>query len=170
MRLVDGPHELDWKISRLQFEAYLGDEEPPDELVRSVRCIVLRGGEVLVLRNSDGLYHVVPGGRREPGEAQLDTLRRELVEETGWTIDEPRRLGYFKMRFLNEPTSATHFYPEFFQTVFVAQAIDRDCDPMDEYELECAFRPVSEALAMKLEPGNAAMLEAALAALRAERS
>jgi GNAT superfamily N-acetyltransferase len=157
--------EADWGPNRIRVRAYLGAYDVPDELVRSVRCTVLRGGEVLLLRNRNGLRHVVPGGRREPGEAQLAALERELLEETGWTVRAPRLFGLLRITFLNERPDAAPFYPEFAQQVYVGAAAEHRPDACagEEYEVECVFRPVSEALALTLEPGNAALLRAATA-------
>jgi len=35
----------------------------------------------------------IPAGKREPGEPELDTARRELLEETGYAAQEWTRLG-----------------------------------------------------------------------------
>ncbi|MEO8084503.1 MAG: NUDIX domain-containing protein, partial [Ardenticatenales bacterium] len=54
--------------------------------VSSVRAIVLAGDNVLVVTNEHQM-HIVPGGRPKQGETHDDALRRELLEETGWTIE-----------------------------------------------------------------------------------
>src|SRR5262245_20846232 len=164
---VEAAHdvEADWGPSRIRVRTYVGAYDVPDGLVRSVRCVVLRGGEVLVLRNRHGLRHVVPGGRRESGEAQLAALERELLEETGWTVREPPLLGLLRITFLNERPDAASFYPEFVQQVFIGVAAEHRPDACagEEYEVACAFRPVPEALALTLEPGNETLLRAATA-------
>lgn len=38
----------------------------------------------------------LPGGGIDPGEAPLRALYREVLEETGWRIARPQRLGAFK--------------------------------------------------------------------------
>ncbi|MBF9031299.1 NUDIX domain-containing protein [Rhodobacterales bacterium HKCCE3408] len=37
----------------------------------------------------------LPGGGIDPGEAPIRALHREVMEETGWRIAGPRRLGMF---------------------------------------------------------------------------
>ncbi len=38
----------------------------------------------------------LPGGGIDPGESPLSALHREVMEETGWTIATPKRLGAFR--------------------------------------------------------------------------
>lgn len=38
----------------------------------------------------------LPGGGIDSGESPIQTLHREVYEETGWSICNPRRLGVFR--------------------------------------------------------------------------
>jgi 8-oxo-dGTP pyrophosphatase MutT (NUDIX family) len=55
--------------------------------------VLIQDGQVLLVRAPQAFLGVVgfPGGGIEPGEAPLDALRREFVEETGVVV-EPTRL------------------------------------------------------------------------------
>lgn len=44
----------------------------------------------------------LPGGGIDPGESPLQALHREVLEETGWRIAYPRRIGAFR-RFVYMP-------------------------------------------------------------------
>ncbi len=55
----------------------------------SAKALVSRGGSLLVTVNRDGqgLFHLLPGGGQRLGETLVDTVRREVLEETGWIVE-----------------------------------------------------------------------------------
>jgi isoleucyl-tRNA synthetase len=65
--------------------------------------IVLRNpkGEVLILEMEDGTYSF-PGGKTEPGETALDTIVRELAEETGIVLAAAPEVYYGSYTFFNK--------------------------------------------------------------------
>lgn len=134
---------------------YVTAEPPPEELVTSVRAVVLCGERVLVCRNP-GAVHALPGGRREPDETFEETLRREVLEETGYAIERPRRLGVAHL----QPKGR----PDFLWAVYVAENDGRQVAvPDDEYEEDPRFVPTAEALALVDLPSRI-YLDAALTA------
>src|ERR1700733_13242061 len=77
----------------LSVTSYLSQELPPLELVTSVRAVVIQKDQVLVIQDPIS-YHLLPGGRREADENLLQTLQRELQEETGWSLSDIKLIGF----------------------------------------------------------------------------
>jgi 8-oxo-dGTP pyrophosphatase MutT (NUDIX family) len=110
----------------LLLRSYVGATELPDELITSIRVIVLVGNDVVVCTNADGASHAWPGGRREPRESHAETACREVREETGWILDaetiEP--LGFLHV--FNEGDALPPYpYPDVLQLVVTARAVER---------------------------------------------
>ena len=60
-------------------------------------AILIRGQSVLLTHQDAPVPEFqLPGGGIDPGESTLEALHREVFEETGWRIAEPRRLGAFR--------------------------------------------------------------------------
>ena len=157
-----------WGDSQLEIRYYLGDRPPPLSLVTSVRAVLFRDRSVMVVQDHIETYHVMPGGRREPGETIDATLRREIMEETGWTVASHHPLGFAHFRHLTpRPVDYPYPYPDFAQLLFVAEAGEQVAEATrDQYELAAAFRPIDEALGL-LAGEQAALLESALRAREA---
>jgi len=62
-----------------------------------VYAVITDGSQLLVTHQSLPVSEIqLPGGGIDPGENTLPALHREVMEETGWGIAEPRRLGAFR--------------------------------------------------------------------------
>jgi 8-oxo-dGTP pyrophosphatase MutT (NUDIX family) len=163
--LRPGPEEIyEWPGGvRLRTVCYLGDELPPPELVTSVRGIVLRENQVLVVRDPESM-HILPGGRRNAGETLEETLRREVLEETGWQLATPQLLGIIWLRHLTpRPPDHPYPYPDFLQLVYCAQATHYlpECREIGGYEVGSSFYPLAELASLPLSEGQRFFLRAA---------
>ena len=58
-------------------------------------CLVRRGDEILLQNRvkKDWRGYALPGGHVEPGESIVDSVIREMKEETGLTVLDPRLCG-----------------------------------------------------------------------------
>lgn len=154
-----------WGDLRLQVTTYLTGQEPALDAVTSVRAIVLCGAEVVVVRDPTR-EHILPGGRREPGEALEQTLRREVLEETGWEIGPPRLLGVLHFHHLTaRPAGYAYPYPDFLQLIYVAAGVR--CRPEAQqaggYEVGSELRPVEAVRGLALTASERVLLAAAVA-------
>jgi mutator protein MutT len=79
-----------------------------DEPVVVVAAVIERGGWVLITQRPETSGHAgkweFPGGKREPGERDVQALRRELREELGIEVAAPRMIwredaGPLRLRF-----------------------------------------------------------------------
>jgi 8-oxo-dGTP pyrophosphatase MutT (NUDIX family) len=147
-----------------QVSGYLTANMPPLEYVTSVRAIVTQGAHTLVITSPDR-EHILPGGRREPGESLTETLRREALEETGWSLTSLRLLGFKHFHHLmSKPDGYVYPYPDFLQVVYtaIAEVYHPDQRIMDDYELDARFLPLAEVRALPLPPVQRMFLDAAV--------
>ena len=163
---LQADEQAEWPPVRLRVRTYLTTMLPPLDLVTSVRALVWQGDQVLVVRDPVSV-HILPGGRREPGETLLQTLEREVLEETGWTIREPHLVGLAHFQHLTpQPANYRYPYPDFLHLIYVAAAERYDARQreVDGYELEAGFQPLAMVAALPISQGERALLRAAFEA------
>ncbi len=62
-----------------------------------IYAILIRGSSILLTHQEEPEPEFqLPGGGIDPGEHPIPALHREVMEETGWRIDAPKRLGAFR--------------------------------------------------------------------------
>jgi ADP-ribose pyrophosphatase YjhB (NUDIX family) len=153
-----------WGQHHLRQHTYLCPQLPPLTYITSVRAIILRDDHVLVVRDPESV-HILPGGRCEPGETLEQTLHRELLEETGWTLTQTTLLGFKHFHHLAPAAPNYPYpYPDFIQVVFAARACEfrPEAKEIGGYELEATFRPAAEVANLPLSNGEHRFLTAAL--------
>jgi 8-oxo-dGTP pyrophosphatase MutT (NUDIX family) len=164
----DAMEQWHWPTIGQDFDvkAYLTTIEPPPELVVSVRAIARRGDRLFVFE-SEGGTHVLPGGRREPGESPDAALVREIREETGCAIaGTRRRLGLLHLHNLSPQRHDPRYkypYPDTLQWVFLVE-VTGDALPSDDPFVDNGrFVSIEEARRLVSSAVERLFLEAALA-------
>ena len=74
------------------------DENAPRFHRPSVRAIIINNGKLAMVHSLKYDYYKFPGGGAESGESHIDTLIREVSEETGLTVipDSISEYGYVR--------------------------------------------------------------------------
>jgi len=150
---------------QLRVRAYVTDTLPEQELVTTVRAVVWKDSELLVIRDASGYVHITPGGRREPQESLEATLRREVAEETGWSIRNIGLLGLLHFHHVTpKPEGYRYPYPDFLQLVYMADADGYQAASRKQggYEVEAEFRKLGEAQRLGLPATQMLFLTAGL--------
>lgn len=86
-------------------------------------------GDVLVTHQAHPWpEYQLPGGGIDAGESPTSALHREVIEETGWTISRPRRVGAFR-RFTFMPEY--EIWAEKLCTIYIAHPVRQIADPTE---------------------------------------
>lgn len=145
----------------------MGERVRPGQRYRhrnGVYVIALTGRSVLLTLQESPVPEIqLPGGGIDPGEPPLRALHREVMEETGWSIAAPRRLGAYR-RFSYMPEY--RLWAEKVCVVYLARAVRRRAAPAEAGH-HAVIMPVPAAQQLVASPGDAAFL-ARFAGFRAQ--
>ena len=125
--------------------------------------VILQRGADLLLTVQDGtrLEHPelqLPGGGIDAGEHVIPALHREVMEETGWRMARPTRLGAFK-RFVFMPEY--DIWAEKICTIYWSQPTLRLSEPLEAAHA-AVWVPMDEAPALLSNQGDAAFVASLL--------
>ena len=127
-----------------------------------VYAILPKAGKLLLTTQFGPETEVqLPGGGIDPGESSLQALHREVLEETGWRIARPRRIGAFR-RFVYMPEY--DLWAEKLCTIYVAHPV-RKIAPIQEVEHIAHWATPEVALATLDNDGDWVLLHRYLSGL-----
>jgi 8-oxo-dGTP diphosphatase len=113
--------DIEWLPKPNESQVVLSSLLPSRELITTALALAFAGDHLLMtnltIRGWD-----IPGGHVESGEAPEETVRREVYEETGATLEPLHLLGYQRLRLLGpKPISYPYPYPDCYQAFYWAQ-------------------------------------------------
>lgn len=155
--------QADWSDAiRPRIWCYLTDREMPLDLVGSVRAVVFHQDCLVTVTNLHEEYFI-PGGKREAGESQEETVRREVLEESGWHLGPLRQFAVMHLYFDNEDLCGHSPHPHVLWPIFVAEAerFDQTSRLDDGYDVATHLRPIGEVETWSLCPRERHLLDAA---------
>lgn len=122
--------------------------------------VILQRGPDILLTIQDGERPELqlPGGGIDTGEQVLPALYREVLEETGWRMDKPVRLGAFR-RFVFMPDY--DMWAEKVCTVYRSRPTLCLGDPLEAAHT-AVWVPMNEAPALLTNRGDAAFVASLL--------
>ena len=136
----------------------MGERVRPGQSYRhraGVYVIALAGDRVLLTFQAAPVPEVqLPGGGIDPGEPPLQALHREVMEETGWRIAAPRRIGAYR-RFSYMPEY--EIWAEKVCTIYLARAVRPLGAPFEPGHAPI-LAPLSEAPGLVASAGDGAFL------------
>lgn len=110
---------------------------------------------LLTAEMARGVDIQLPGGGIDPGESPLQALFREVREETGWSIANPRRLGAFR-RYVFMPEY--DLWAEKLCSVYLAHPVRQISQP-SELHHETLVLPAFEAVSSLGNDGDRLFLQ-----------
>ncbi|MCT4555062.1 MAG: NUDIX hydrolase [Pelagimonas sp.] len=128
-----------------------------------VYAILPQGDKLLVtFQQAPHPEYQLPGGGIDPGENPIPALHREVMEETGWTITRPIRLGAFR-RFTYMPEY--DLWAEKICTIFCARPTRRIGPPLDPGH-SAYWVPLDSASGLLGNPGDVGLLRRHLSVIK----
>lgn len=118
-------------------------------------AILPKGDRVLLTVQAADVDDIqLPGGGIDPGESPLQALHREVLEELGWRIAAPRRVGAFR-RFVYMPEY--DLWAEKLCQIYVARPVYQIAEPT-ELDHSAVWLPFEMAIESLGNVGDRAML------------
>ena len=119
----------------------------------SAKAIVLKDGKMLVNRciSKFGEYYALPGGGQHTGEMLGETVRRELLEETGYSVVPLRLSGIYER--ISEGRRDGNSHKIYFIFLCRLESDERKTPTeTDRFQIDCEWIDVRQAHRKNLFP------------------
>lgn len=143
-----------------------GNPRQPDrryKMRHGAYAVLWRNRQILLTHQAEPWSEIqLPGGGIDPGESPVQALHREVMEETGWRIGAPRRLGAFR-RFTYMPEY--DLWAEKLCTIYLARPVRRICEPTEAGHT-AIWADAETAVGLLANDGDAGFLQGVIQWLR----
>ena len=127
-------------MNKIQFGTPIG---PVTWKREAVRAIIMKDDKILMIRSERFKELKFPGGGIIPGETDEIALKREVLEETGYAIDQmapsPRFSTIEYRKRLKKPNECVEMISRYYQAEAHQVSLTLDLDP---YEKSFDYHPV----------------------------
>ena len=150
-------------LGTMRIACYLTYKMPPRRYVSSARAVVIDGDRVLWVQDPDE-GHIIPGGRLETDETPEDAMRREVIEETGWSLAFCKPIGILHFTHICPMSKDQKTLSDFLQVVYVGIAgkYHPELREADGYELGAEFVSIDQVRQIPIGTGQQTFLETAI--------
>lgn len=121
---------------------------------RVTNCVLVRDGQILLLKKPRRGWWVAPGGKMEQGESVRDACIREYREETGVYLKNPNIKGIFTF-IMKDGDKILNEWMMF--TFYATEADGVNVDVSDEGEL--FWHPIDDTKQLDMAEGDHHILE-----------
>lgn len=119
----------------------------------SAKAVIINNGKLLVNRCESrfGEYYTLPGGGQKSGEMLTETVRRELLEETGYSVTPIRLSGIYER--ISEGRDEGLCHKIYFIFLCRLNSGER-CTPseIDRFQIDSVWIPLREVASRNLFP------------------
>ena len=120
----------------------------------SAKALIVYDGKILLNRciSRLGIYYALPGGGQHDGELLTEAVRREVMEETGLTVEPMRMSAVFERVSEGREGPAAHKMYFVFLCRYLADVPQQEPVERDAYQTGMEWLPIERALTANLFP------------------
>jgi len=120
----------------------------------SAKALIVHDGKILLNRcvSRLGIYYALPGGGQHDGELLTEAVRREVMEETGLTVEPMRMSAIYERVSENRDGSTSHKMYFIFLCKYLHDIPQQEPVERDAYQTGMEWIPIERAMNAELFP------------------